>query len=62
MFSFRGGASNPQETEAPGSSEVRWGGGGGIHMEMGSCGEEVWDVEQTEGGCGGRQWNMECKI
>jgi hypothetical protein len=21
----------------------------------------VWDVEQLEGGCGGREWNMECK-
>ena len=34
--------------EAPGSLEVRWGGGGGgdIHMETGVGGEEVWDVEQ----------------
>jgi hypothetical protein len=34
--------------EAPGSLEVRWGGGGGIQVEKGD-GEEVWDVEQTEG-------------
>ena len=40
--------------EAPGSLEVRWGGGRGIHVETG-CGEEeeVWDVEQSEGGQGG---------
>jgi hypothetical protein len=50
--------------EAPGSLEVRWGGGLG-HI----CGdrigwEEVWDVEQTEGGSGlggVREWNMEYK-
>jgi hypothetical protein len=35
---------------APDSLEVRWGGGGGIHMETGvGGGEEVWDVEQSEG-------------
>jgi hypothetical protein len=45
--------------EAPGSLEVRWGGGGGIHMEMGWGGEEVWDVEQSEGGWGGVGWGME---
>ena len=28
-------------------------GGGGIHLEMGSGGEEVWDVEQLEDGWGG---------
>ena len=39
--------------EAPGSLEVRWGGGGGIHVERGCGGEEVWDVEQLEGGKGG---------
>jgi hypothetical protein len=27
--------------------------GGGIHVEMGRGGEEVWDVEQLEGGSGG---------
>ena len=38
--------------EAPGSLEV-WGvGGGNILVETGS-GEEVWDVEQSEGGQGG---------
>ena len=35
--------------ETPGSLEVRWGGGGDIHVETGG-GEEVWDVEQLEGG------------
>jgi hypothetical protein len=39
--------------EAPGSFEVRWDGGGGIHVEMGWGGEEVWDMEQSEGGWGG---------
>ena len=38
--------------EAPGSLEVRWGGGGDIHMETGWDGEEVWDVEQSEGELG----------
>jgi hypothetical protein len=33
--------------EAPGSGEVWW---GGILVEME---EEVWDVEQSEGGVGG---------
>jgi hypothetical protein len=27
--------------------------GGGIHVEMRCGGEEVWDVEQLEGGRGG---------
>jgi hypothetical protein len=40
--------------EVPGSLEVRWGGDRGIHMEMGWGGEEVWDVEQSEGGWGGK--------
>jgi hypothetical protein len=36
--------------------------GGGIHMETGCRGEEVWDVEQLEGAWGrGREWNMEYK-
>jgi hypothetical protein len=48
--------------EAPGSFEVRWG-WGGIHMEKGSGGEEVWDVEWLKGVWGGGrgEWNMECK-
>jgi hypothetical protein len=41
-----------KKLEAPGSLEVRWGGGGAIHVEMGCGGEEVWDVEQLEGGRG----------
>jgi hypothetical protein len=36
-------------------------GGGGIHMEMGWSREEVWDGEQMEDGCSGRERNMECK-
>jgi hypothetical protein len=30
--------------ETPGSLEIRWGVGGGIHVETGWFGEEVWDV------------------
>jgi hypothetical protein len=37
--------------EAPGSLEIKWGGGGETHVETG-VGEEVWDVEQSEGGWG----------
>ena len=38
-----------------GASTWRQGGveSGGIRMEMGWGGEEVWDVEQSEGGWGG---------
>jgi hypothetical protein len=39
--------------EAPGSLEVRYGRGGGTHVETGWGGEEVWDVEQMEGIWGG---------
>jgi hypothetical protein len=28
---------------------------------MGCGGEEVWDVEQSDGGWGDREWNMEYK-
>ena len=47
--------------EAPGSLEVRWGGGGGgsIHVETGWGGEQVWHEEQSEGGFGG---GMECGV
>jgi hypothetical protein len=42
--------------KAPRSLEVRWSWGwGGIHVEMGWGGEEVWDVEQSEGGWGGAE-------
>jgi hypothetical protein len=39
--------------EAPGSfrDQREWE-GGGIHLETGWVGEEVWDVEQSEGGWG----------
>ena len=43
--------------EAPGSLEVRW--CGGIHMER--SGEEVWHVEQLEGGWG-RVGNGICRV
>ena len=51
--------------EAPGSLEVRWGGGWGIHVETGSRGEERWDVEQLEGGWGGAGngiWSVKNKL
>jgi hypothetical protein len=38
--------------EAPGSLEVRWGGGWGHPRGDRSGGEEVWDVELSEGGLG----------
>lgn len=38
--------------ETPGSLEVRWVVDKGILMDTG-VGEEVWDVEQSEGGLGG---------
>jgi hypothetical protein len=47
--------------EAPGSLEVRWGGGWRYPDGDGVDGEEVWDVEQLESGWGSREWNMECK-
>jgi hypothetical protein len=47
--------------EAPGSLDVRWCGGGGIHLETGWGGGKVWDVELTEGGWRGGEWNMENK-
>ena len=40
-------------------------GGGGIHVEMGWSGEEVWDVEQSEGGWGGAGngiWSVKNKL
>jgi hypothetical protein len=30
-------------------------------VETGWGREEVWDVEQSEGGWGSWEWNMECK-
>jgi hypothetical protein len=33
--------------EAPGRLEFKWGG------------DDVWDVEQSEGGWGAREWNLE---
>ena len=39
--------------EAPGSLEVRWGGDWGHPRGDWGSGEEVWDVEQSEGGQGG---------
>jgi hypothetical protein len=39
--------------ETRGSLEVRWSGGGDIHMEaLGWGGEKVWDVEQLGDGLG----------
>jgi hypothetical protein len=38
--------------EAPGSLELRWGEGWGIHVDTGWGEEEVSDLEQSEGGWG----------
>jgi hypothetical protein len=48
--------------EAPGSLEVRSGGGvRDIHMETGG-GEEVWDIEQSEGRWGqDKIWSVKNK-
>ena len=56
-------APNPQETGGPGEfrGQVRWGLWGHPHGDRWG-GQEVWDVEQSEGGwrvLG--EWNMECK-
>ena len=49
--------------ESPGSLEVRWGGGGDIHMETGWGGEEVWDVEQSKvDGGGDKIWTIKNKL
>jgi hypothetical protein len=40
--------------EAPGNLEIRW--GGDIHVETGG-GEEVWNVNQSEGGWGNKIWS-----
>ena len=42
---------NPQETGGPREFRGQMGCGGDIHMETGG-GEDVWDVEQLEGGWG----------
>jgi hypothetical protein len=43
--------------KATGRLEFRWGLGWGIHVETGWGGEDMWDVEQKEGG-----WGMEYGI
>jgi hypothetical protein len=62
LCSFRDDAPNPSETGGP--REFRgqeWGGGGGIHLEMGWGEEKVWDVDQRRGGWRAEKWNMESK-
>jgi hypothetical protein len=41
--------------KGPGVLEVRWGGGWGCPPGdgVGWAGEELWNIEQLEGGCGG---------
>jgi hypothetical protein len=47
-------APNPQEIGGPRGFRGSYGvEGGGIHVETGCGGEEVWDVEHLEGGRGG---------
>ena len=52
---FREDASKPQETKDPRElgSLLGWGLGAWGHTWRQSGGEEVWDVEQSEGGPGG---------
>jgi hypothetical protein len=45
LCSFRDDAPNPQETRDPREGQVKW---GPPHGTWG--GDEVWDVEQLEGG------------
>jgi hypothetical protein len=57
---------NLKRLEAPGSLEVRWGGGWGhpaSRWRQGG-GEEVWDMEQSEGGwgAGNRIWSVKNKF
>jgi hypothetical protein len=50
--------------EAPGSLEVRWGGVGDIHVEMGWGGEKVWDRAVggwVDEGMGYGIWNVKNK-
>jgi hypothetical protein len=50
--------------EVPGNLEVQWGGrAGGIHVETAGW-EEVWDVEQSEGGwvSGDGIWSVKNKL
>jgi hypothetical protein len=51
LCSFKYDAPHPQETGGPREfrGQVGWG-HGGIHVETGWGGEEVWDVEPSEGG------------
>jgi hypothetical protein len=49
LCSFRDDVPNPQETGGPREFRGQMGCGGDIHMETGG-GEDVWDVEQLEGG------------
>jgi hypothetical protein len=48
---------NLKRLEAPRSLEVRWD-GGGIHMETGWGGKEVWNVEQSEAGWGEMEYGV----
>jgi hypothetical protein len=51
--------------EAPGVLEVKWDSGWGIHMEIEWGEEEVWDVEQLEGGWGGGEngiWSVKSEL
>jgi hypothetical protein len=54
-----------KKLEAPGILEVSWGGDMGIHVEMGWGAEEVWDVEQLEGGwrgVGNEIWSVKYEL
>jgi hypothetical protein len=46
--------------EVTGSLEIRWGGEWGHPHGDRGCGEDVWDVEQSEGGWG--EQGMEYRV
>jgi hypothetical protein len=61
LCSFRDDAPNPQETGGP--REFRGQVGGGTFTWRQGGGEEVWDVDQSEGGWGGNKiWSVKNKL
>ena len=51
LCSFRDDAPNPQQTGGSKEFQVVWGVGSSTWRQVGA--EEVWDVQQLEGGSGG---------
>ena len=57
LCSFRDNAPDPQEAGGPREFRGQVGWGGNIHMATGE-GEEVWDVQQSEGRRGLAGWGI----